>query len=232
MKKINTESKLFNNARTVLYHAAFAGGAGALDCVCIPFIYAVFEKKFRFMKPICFLGTYGLGLIAGYASANAIDQYVDDIVKAWNAYVDEKNQKDFVENDRVDASAYMVPKVEVFEAQGISDINDQIAKAKLFEFDSEEEAKAVGKHCADWIQRHGKITVNEIDAIRWFENTKYVCHVYTDGELFGWTHTGEIEQYGPNQWFLDFGAYDIKPNYYKSNAMNDTDLIKNDVKED
>ena len=88
MKKIDTNSNLYHNARTALRFTALAGGAGALDCVIIPFIYAVFEKKFRFLKPVCFLGTYGLSLIAGYASANAIDNLVDEYVDSWNAYVD------------------------------------------------------------------------------------------------------------------------------------------------
>lgn len=228
MKKIDTTSARYNKIRDILNTASFLGGAGAIDCALIPWIEAVFEKKFRFMRPLCLLGTYGLSIAGGSVAASAIDQYIDECVDAWNQAVDKKNRNDHFDTNDIPPT-YSVPTVETFKSQNLV---DQIAESGLFEFDSEEEAKNVCEHCADWLNRHGKLTINDVDGIRWLESTKHVCHVYTDGDMYGWTKiTGEIEQFGPNKWYLDFGPYDIQPNYYKSSAMNDADLVKND-KED
>lgn len=224
MKKINTESKTYKRIRGAISWTALAGGAGAVDCVMVPFIYAVFgDKKFRLFREICMVGCYGLSIVAGEVSKTAIDNTIDELIDVWNDHVDNKpEQKKEV--------SYEVPKVVFCESK---DLVDQLVETKLFEFDSEAKAKAVCEHCAEWLNRHGKLTVNDVDGIRWLEDTNYSCHLYTDGNLYGWSKiTGEIEQFGDNQWYLDLGPYDIQPNYYKSSAMNDADLVKNDTKED
>ena len=221
VKKINTESKTYKRIRGAISWTALTGGAGAVDCVMVPFIYAVFgDKKFRLFREICMVGCYGLSIAAGAVSKMTIDNTIDGLVDAWNEHVDDEPEQ------KKEEPSSEVPPVMACES---INIYDQLIETKLFEFDSEDTAKAVCEHCVEWLNRHGKITVHDVDGIRWLEDKNYSCHIYTDGTLYGWSKiAGEIEQVKDNLWYLDFGIFDVVPNYYKSDEMNPEDLVKND----
>lgn len=90
---INTESKNYSFVRTGIDFAAFTGGCVAVDSVFVPMIMAVFDKKFKFMRPIGYLGAWAFSVAGGALATSIIDDYTTALVDAINIKDAEKKAK-------------------------------------------------------------------------------------------------------------------------------------------
>ena len=136
MKKIDVESKNYKLVRGIVDFTAMMGGAGAVDCVCVPMIKGVFEYHFRWMRPVCYLGTYGLSLAAGALSAGAIDELIDNFVDSWNHRVDESDDA------RSEFNNWISYDCASDNAEARRLFQEALDEQHVMEFATEEEAKA------------------------------------------------------------------------------------------
>ena len=183
--RIDTDSKNYNAFRAGLDFAAFGGGCMALDCVVIPFIHAVLNGKSRILRPIGYLGTLGLSMIAGTLAESAIDEYANAIVELINMN-DEK--EDIPNPEPKDDSSHFrgidIPSTNASRDTEKKFIDNLVVETTCFEFDTVEEAKSIVESTISMIDTNGYCSLATYFSFRNIEVPERVNDILL---FFGWT---------------------------------------------
>lgn len=223
--RINTESNTYKTARRIAGDLAYLGGCVSLDCVAIPFIQAVFDTKFRFMRPIGYFGTWALSMVSGALAENVVEEVIDSTVELINDHPSEDSAEGY--DNKYDEPQYDVSAVANHEnkkdilnkdaspKEEESFVNDRIAEVKPFEFSDEESAKAFVEWAQTTISENGFATV----AVPYFMRVPRPVdkHVFDILVKYGWDKPEEIrgiDRINDNLYVVDaFGYHDISNHY-------------------
>ncbi len=144
--KINTESKNYSRFRNCLNFSSYFGGCLAFDSVVIPFTKAVLNGKFRILRPFAYLGTYGLSICVGAIAAGGVDWAADVIVNGINNEPENDIPEERVSWYNKETKETKIDPKNATPNEEMKLVNDFVAEAKIFEFDSEEDAKHAGEY--------------------------------------------------------------------------------------
>lgn len=156
--KINTKSKKYASIRSAVDFASYFGGCFAFDSVMIPFTQAVMTGKLRVLRPFAYLGTYGLSVCVGAIAAGGVDWAIDTTVD----FINSSKSNDIPEDPVSWYKETNSTKIDTKNAtpnEEMELVNDFVAEAKIFEFDSEEDAKKAGEYLYDRVTGFGFWTI-------------------------------------------------------------------------
>lgn len=239
---INTESENYKRVRNALSWVEYAGGCAAVDSVLIPFIYTLYQKKLRWMRPIAMLGTLGISIAGGYLSRGILDDHFDAVVELINAKDAEKKQNS--EKEYVDWRKPSKTHEECVEYSEDARIHGQVVACNLFLFSSEEDVRFVASGLASEIIRNGYATLDSLIKLRKGLHMKYRedddYDIIENPDFFGWStklHNTEVafEKIDDQQWILDMLKFDYLPeavNHFKAEDMKDLEINDIQDKED
>lgn len=213
--KINTESKNYIRFRDALKFSSNIGGCLAFDCVVVPFTQAVLRGKLRILRPFAYLGTYGLSLCAGAIAACGVDWAADVIVNSIN----DEPKNDIPEEPVSWYKETNSTKIDTKNATPREEkdiINNFVADAKIFEFESEEQAKSAAEHLVHLTHRYGFFDLANYCA----GISVHVPHdIYDVALKYGWTKDTlknlAVEETDDGKWILDTSDYHDISNMYK-----------------
>ena len=183
--RIDTDSKNYNAFRAGLDFAAFTGGCVAVDSVFIPMIMAVFDKKFKFLRPIGYLGTWAFSVAGGALATSIVDDYANAIVERIN--MDDKKE-DIPNPEPKDDSSHFrgidIPSTNASRETEKKFIDDLAVATTCFEFDTIEEAKSIVENTISMINTNGYCSLATYFSFRNIEVPERVNNILL---FFGWT---------------------------------------------
>lgn len=203
IKKINTESTIYQVATAGLEIAAFLGGEAATLCVVLPFVKAVCrnDKKLRVLAEI---GAFGLSMGGAIEAAAGVKMYKNLCVDVYNGLADIANDildaREGKKDDVEEAVDNDIPE-EVLN-KPLSDYEillNQVVIDHVFEFSDEAEAQAAHGHLMRSASTVGFTTLSDLYGIRHIK-------VPEESYQFGWTKE-ELEKAIVDQ-------IDIEPTIY------------------
>lgn len=208
--RIDTDSKNYNAFRAGLDFAAFTGGCVAVDSVFIPMIMAVFDKKFKFLRPIGYLGTWAFSVAGGALATSIVDDYANAIVERIN--MDDKKE-DIPNPEPKDDSSHFrgidIPSTNASRETEKKFIDDLAVATTCFEFDTIEEAKSIVENTISMINTNGYCSLATYFSFRNIEVPERVNNILL---FFGWTK----DDISKNPFSID----PIFENKYLANLLN------------
>ena len=240
---INTESKNYNLVRAGIDFAAFTGGCVAVDSVFVPMIMAVFDKKFKFMRPLGYLGAWAFSAAGGALATSVVDDYTTALVDSVN------NLADTVTNSKKDEPKHEEPKVEWYtetkkeQFMGLDIpgenasrgeekkfIDDLVYETQYFEFADEDTARMNVMRVVSSIQSTGYMSLSTYSRNNGIEVPKRVDDILI---FFGWTkksldgtpdgHFFSIDKIQDDIYFANMLNYECIENVYE--LLKDTSKI-------
>lgn len=178
LKRINEDSNIYKIVREGIGFASYLGGAAALDCTVMPWVWAVLGgKKSRFLRNMAWLGTLGLSNVVGAYAREGIDEMIDVYVKAWNIlpFVEKEDAceepitnwfaKDESAQEKTEIEKDNVAYSDISYSEWDT-IHDDVIKYRLFEFKSEDDAKAAFRFMKWCIENHDYATFSDYIGFR------------------------------------------------------------------
>lgn len=216
MKKINTDSKLYKNFRKALYWSSYIGGCAAVDSVLVPFIYAVCDKKIRFLRPFALLGALGLSIQAGISAQETIDICADAIVEVHNDKVLKKEIENEVKEEGLRNYVADAPIGSDRPEASLKEIDAFFRRNQLATFETLDEAKKAHSLLMKIAIDDGFASVRDLLRIRGLDPAGYEYEIATWS--WGWTkdelEKAEIEQISDDAWILDIFNYHLITSFY------------------
>lgn len=206
LKTINTNSTGYNLVREGYALLAGAGSVTAVTSVVRPFVDTVWKGRpvWRFLGII---GTITLSSLAGVYGSSVGAVTVDSFANTYNLIADRVNGTKNAEPDKDEPKPE--DNVKMYR-EDITILNDYIVETKMFEFDSEEEAKKALEWMTNMLNNG---IVDFMDIAGYYailrsgkmpENKK----LYDIVQMYGWTKDDTkkwfVEQADENTWM--FGA--------------------------
>ena len=186
-KHIDTDSVKYKRFKTIGYWSAVTGGLLAFDCLTVPYLYVVFGFKKRYLplRLLGYLGIANLSTVAGLMSGKIFDSAVDGLVQLHN--------KEFIGEDPGETQ-YTYPDNSVKDMtpeEELNCVNELVERSKLFEFDNEDEAKALVERIHTLFGSYELLTLLDIYHIRAQNGVEYSGEdrnlFYALGWKFGWS---------------------------------------------
>lgn len=233
---INTDSKNYNLVRAGIDFAAFTGGCVAVDSVFIPMIMAVFDKKFKFMRPLGYLGAWAFSVAGGALATSVVDDYTTALVDSVNNLADAKKDEPepkvqwYTETKKEQFMGLDIPGENASREEEKKFIDDLVYETQCFEFLDEDNARKNVVRVVSSIQSIGFFTLSTYFNNRGIAVPKRVDDILT---FFGWTqksldgtadgHLFSIDKINDNLYFANMLNYECIDNVY--NILKDTSKI-------
>lgn len=233
---INTDSKNYNLVRAGIDFAAFTGGCVAVDSVFIPMIMAVFDKKFKFLRPLGYLGAWAFSVAGGALATSVIDDYTTALVDSVNNLADAKKDEPepkvqwYTETKKEQFMGLDIPDENASREEEKKFIDDLVYATHCFEFTNENTARENVVYIVSSIQSIGFLTLSTYFKYHGIEVPKRVDDILT---FFGWTqksldgtadgHFFAIDKINDNLYFADLLNYVCIDNVY--NILKDASKI-------
>lgn len=225
---INTDSKNYNLVRAGIDFAAFSGGCLAVDCVFVPMIMAVFDKKFKFLRPLGYLGTWAFSVAGGALATSIVDDYTTALVDSVNNLADAKKDEPepktqwYTETKKEQFMGLDIPGENASREEEEKFIDDLVYKTQCFEFADEDTARMNVVRVVSSIQATGYMSLSS-----YFRNSKIEVPKRVDDILmfFGWTkksldgtpdgHFFSIDKINDDIYFANMLNYECIENVYE-----------------
>jgi len=208
LKTIDTNSAGYNLVREGYALLAGCGTITAVTSVVLPFVETVWKGRpvWRFLGHI---GSLTLGAFAGVYGSSVGAVTVDSFAGVYNRIADRVNGTENAEPDNDEPDKKPEDKVKMYR-KDIEILNDYVVETRMFEFDSEEEAKKALEWMTNMLNDG---IVDFMDVAGYYaiirsgempENKK----LYDILQMYGWTKDDTqrwfVEQADENVWV--FGA--------------------------
>ncbi len=225
LKKIDTESKIYNNIRNGIGIVSGLGAGFAFEAMSIPWFRSIFRS--RLMHIACFGGVVSISTLIMEIGDEQARKIVDAYACCWNDIADFVNELHDAEiDDEEPDDGYGVETKQTYvgfdipgknatpieEKQFIADVVDAV---RPFEFETEDEAKQFVEEVARYVNKFGHVDIAYAFAVA---GRKLPVEVYDIALKFGWSKDDAkdwgVDKIAENVYIADiFNYHDISDTY-------------------
>lgn len=224
LKKIDTESKIYNNIRSGIGIVSGLGAGFAFEAMSIPWFRSIFRS--RLMNIACFGGVVSISTLIMEIGDAQSKRIVDAYATCWNDTVDFLNKLHDAEIDDEEPDYFEVETKQTFagidipgknatpieEKRFIADVVDTV---RPFEFEKEADAKEFIEDVARYVGKFGHVDIAYAFAAA---GRKLPIEVYDIALKFGWSKDDAkdwgVDKIAENVYIADiFNYHDISDTY-------------------
>lgn len=224
LKKIDTESKTYNNIRSGIGIVSGLGAGFAFEAMSIPWFRSIFRS--RLMHIACFGGVVSISTLIMEIGDEQARKIVDAYACCWNDIADFVNELHDAEIDDEEPDEPEVETKQTFAGIDIPDknatpiaekefIGDVVDKVQPFVFETEDDAKKFVEDVAGYVNKFGLVDIAYAFAAA---GKKLPIEVYDIALKFGWVKD-DAKAWGVDKIYEDtyvadlFNYHDISDTY-------------------